>query len=59
MILHVGVTQEAIDNIDSKDTMISTDIVKAINEIAHDRLIVFRDINHECRIDYETARAIV
>ena len=48
-----------MENIDPNDTMIHTDIIKAINETAQDRLIALRDRNHEARADSERADTIV
>ena len=47
MIPLIGVTQETMENINPNDTMIPTDIVKANNENAHDRLTTSRDSDHE------------
>ena len=59
MILRIGVTQETMKNIDPSDTMIHTDIIKAIKETALDGLIDSRDMNHEDRTDADTTRRIV
>ena len=59
IILHIGVTQEIIDNIDLNDMMIPLDIINAINETVHGRLIASKYTNHEARIDSEIIRAIV
>ena len=32
MIIHVGVTQETLENIDPNDMMITTDIIKDMND---------------------------
>ena len=58
MFLHMGMTQENMENIDPNDTVIPTGIIKAIKETAHDRLIAFRDTNNEARTDYEITHAI-
>ena len=59
MIHHIKVIQEAMENIDLNDTMIHTDIIKAINDTAQDQLIAFRDTYHETWTDSETTHAIV
>ena len=46
-------------NIDSYDTMIHTDIFKAISESAQDQLITSRDTSHEAKTDSEIVHAIV
>ena len=51
MILHKGVTQETMEITDLYDTMIPTDIIKAINETAHDGIIAFIDTSYEAEID--------
>ena len=56
MIPH-RVTQETMENIDPNDTTIPTDIIKAINDTAYDRLTTSRDTNYEARTDSKT-RAI-
>ena len=59
MTPHTGVTQETMENIDTKDMTISTDRIKAIKDTVLDLLINSRDTNHEIRIDSETTHAIV
>ena len=59
MILHLGVTQEAIKNINPNDTMIPIDILKATSMITHEQLIASKDMCHEVRTDSETTHAIV
>ena len=40
MILYIRVTQETMDITDPSDTIIPTDIIKAISETAQNRLVV-------------------
>ena len=53
-----GLTQETMVSIDSNETIISTDIIKAIKEIALDGKIPFRYMNQKARIDSEIIREI-
>ena len=58
MIPQIGVNQETIENVDTNDTPIPTDRIKAINETPHGRLIASRETNHQAQTDSETTRAI-
>ena len=59
MTPHRRATRETMENIDPNDTGTSTDIVKAINKTAHNRLFASRDTNHEARADSRKARAVL
>ena len=59
MILHIRVTQETMEIIDSNDTMIPTDIIEVNSETALDQLIFFRDMSSEAQIDSTTTHEIV
>ena len=59
MIPHLEVVQETKENIDTNVTMVPTGIVKAIKDTAHDRLVAFRNMNHETRIDSEITRTSI
>ena len=59
MIPHIGVTQKTMEYFDLSDTMIPTDTIKAINEIALDQLADSRDTNREAQVDSEKTRAII
>ena len=45
--------------IDLNDTMTPTNIIKAIREKAHNRLIASRDTSHEALTDSKTIHAII
>ena len=47
MIPQKGLTKETMENPDPNDTMIATDVVGDINDIALDRLIDSEYTNHE------------
>ena len=51
-------TQETMEIINPKDTMIPKDITKAINKYAHDWLISSRHTSHEARADSETMHTL-